>query len=127
MLSIGSKCDVEVSWLELLRCAARGTGDGARLANCGSGEKEKFGLNGSARPPGWPLPVPLLVLGRFSVLLFGGGVKGGCGGFVGPLTLVSPGLGFEVVSERPASEGREVFTVGGYVVDVGVGSGADCV
>jgi len=46
---------------------------------------------------------------------------------VGPFTLVSPGLGFEVASERPASEGREVFTVGGYVEVVGVGKGADCI
>ena len=126
MLSIGSKCDIEVSLFEL-RFAARGTGDGARLANCGSGENEKFGLNGRARPPPWPLPVPLVVLGMFIVLLFGGGVKGGRGGLVGPLALVSPGLGFEVVSERPASEGRDVLTVGGYVVDVGVGRGADCI
>ena len=43
------------------------------------------------------------------------------------MTLVSPGLGFEVVWERPASEGREDLTVGGHVVDVGVGRGADCI
>lgn len=58
----------------------------------------------------------------FNVLLFGGGVKGR---FVGPFTLVSPGLGFEAGSESPASEGLDVLTLGGYVVEVGVGRGAD--
>jgi len=75
MLSIGSKCGMEVS-LFGFRFAGRGTGDGARLANCGSGENEKFGLKGRARPPCWPLPVPLVVFGIFIVLWFGGGVKG---------------------------------------------------
>lgn len=37
-----------VSWP--LRFAGRGTGDGARLAKCGSGENEKLGLNGMLRP-----------------------------------------------------------------------------
>lgn len=63
--------------MELLGCSARGAGDGARLANWGSGENEKFGLNGRARPPPWPLPVLLVAFGIFIVLLFGGGVKGG--------------------------------------------------
>jgi hypothetical protein len=47
MLSMGSKCIAEWSWL--FRFATRGTGEGAKLANCGSGEKEKLGLNGIAR------------------------------------------------------------------------------
>jgi hypothetical protein len=76
MLSIGSKCDIWVSLVEL-RCADRGTGDGARLANCGSGENEKFGLKGRPRPPPWLLLLPLFVFGMLIVLLFGGGVKGG--------------------------------------------------
>lgn len=112
MLSMGSKCEICVSLLEL-RCAGRGTGDGARLANCGNGENEKFGLNGRPRPPPWLLLDPLFVFDILIVLLLGGGVNGGWGGFVGPLTLVSPGLGFEDVSERPASEGLEVLMVGG--------------
>lgn len=62
MPSMGSKCGAELCML-----AARDTGDGARLANCGSGEKEKLGLNGRARPPA-------LVLGGFKLLLFSGGV-----------------------------------------------------
>tara|TARA_R110002003_G_scaffold448_14_gene19933 strand:+ start:6514 stop:6684 length:171 start_codon:yes stop_codon:yes gene_type:complete len=45
---MGSKCIAEWSWL--FKVAARGTGEGAKLANCGSGEKEKLGLNGIARP-----------------------------------------------------------------------------
>jgi hypothetical protein len=65
MLSMGSKCVADLSWP--FRFAARGTGDGARLANCGSGEKEKFGLNGMVRPEP-------LVLGGFSDPEFGGGV-----------------------------------------------------
>jgi hypothetical protein len=39
-----------LSWF-WLRFAVRGTGDGAKLANCGNGENVKFGENGRARPP----------------------------------------------------------------------------
>lgn len=96
-----------------MRFAARGTGDGARLANWGRGEKEKLGENGRARP----LP---LALGRVSELLCGGGVKGGRLE-LGGRALVSHGLGLE--SEVPASEGLDVCKMGGCVADVGVGSG----
>jgi hypothetical protein len=65
MLSIGSKCIADLSWP--FRFAVRGTGDGAKLANCGSGENEKLGLKGMVRP------VPL-VLGGFNEPLFRGGV-----------------------------------------------------
>jgi hypothetical protein len=56
MLSIGSKCIADFSWP--CKFAARATGEGARLANWGSGEKEKLGLYGMVRPG----PV---VVGRF--------------------------------------------------------------
>jgi hypothetical protein len=48
MLNMGSKCIVDLSWP--LSFAARATGEGAKLANWGSGEKEKFGLYGMLRP-----------------------------------------------------------------------------
>lgn len=67
ILSIGSKW---IRWLLSwfwLRFAVRGTGDGARLANCGSGENEKFGEKGRASPPP-------LALGGFKELLGNGGV-----------------------------------------------------
>lgn len=65
MLSMGSKCIADLS--RPFRFAVRATGDGAKLANCGSGENEKLGLNGMVRP------VPL-VPGKFRELLYGGGV-----------------------------------------------------
>jgi hypothetical protein len=86
------------------RVASRGAGDGARLANCGRGEKEKVGLNGRVRPP----------------VLDGRDVVGG-----GRFALVSLGLGCEAVSDILASDAREALTLGGYVPDVGVGRGAD--
>lgn len=87
------------------------TGDGARLANCGSGEKEKFGEKGRTRP----LP---FMLGILSELLCSGGVKGGREDS-GRCALASPGLGLDSVV--PASEGR--CTMSGCVADVGVASG----
>lgn len=118
MLSIGSKCIADLSWPE--RFAVRGTGDGARLANCGSGENEKFGLNGMVRPEP-------LVFGRFRDPWLGGGVCGGteCPA-AGRLALFSPGLAFELLSEVPASEGLDLRITGGWVADVGVGSGGGC-
>jgi hypothetical protein len=59
MLSMGSKCIADLSWP--FTFAVRGTGDGAKLANCGSGENE---------------PVPL-VLGGFNEPLIGDGVQVG--------------------------------------------------
>ena len=61
------------------------------------------------------------------MLVFGGDVKGGWGRLVGALALVSPGLGFEPASERPASEGRDVFTFAGWVALDDVGRGAGCI
>jgi hypothetical protein len=110
MLSMGSKCSEMLSWFRL-RFAGRGTGDGARLANCGNGEKEKLGENGRAS-------APPLVCGGFSELLGKGGVKGGILVSVGRV-LLSPGLGLD--SAVPASEGLCVCRIGGCVADVGVG------
>lgn len=94
-----------------MRFAGRGTGDGAKLANCGNGEKEKFGEKGRARPP------PLR-LGGFSELFGTGGVQGGKLESVG--ALVSPGLEFD--SEVSLSEGLCICTAGGRcVANVGVG------
>jgi hypothetical protein len=93
-----------------LRFAGRGTGDGAKLANCGNGEKEKFGEKGRESPP-----PPRF--GGFSDGFDTGEVQGGT--FESVEALVSPGLGFD--SELPASEGLCVCTAGGWVADVGVG------
>ena len=70
-----------------------------------------------------------LVVGRVKDLWCGGGVKGGIEGLVGRLALVSPGLGFEFVSEVPASEGLDSRITGGCVAEVGVGNGGgfDCI
>lgn len=94
-----------------MRFAGREIGDGAKLANCGKGEKEKFGEKGRASPP--PLG-----FGGFSDVLGNGGVYGGALESVGR-ALVSPGLGFD--SEVPASEDRCVFTVAEWVAKIGVG------
>jgi hypothetical protein len=100
-----------------LRFAGRGTGDGAKLANCGNGEKEKFGEKGRASPP------PLR-FGGFSEVFWTGDVQAGPLDSVEAL-LPSPGLGFD--SEVPASEGLCVRTAGGWVANVGVGGmGCDC-
>lgn len=103
---MGSKCIAEGPWP--LRSTARGTGDGARLANCGSGENEKFGLSGIVRPE------LLLMFGRFKELCCGGGgVKARNEEFVGMLGLVSLGLGFELTSDKPALEGLDSRMTGG--------------
>jgi hypothetical protein len=102
-----------------LRFAARGTGEGARLAHCGIGGNEKLGLNGIAGP------APL-AFGKFREPWFGGGVNGGIVELVGPLDFVSPGLGLEFVSEVPASDGLDSRITGGCVAEVGVGRGGGC-
>jgi hypothetical protein len=102
MLSMGSKCSEMLSWFRL-RFAGRGTGDGARLANCGNGEKEKLGENGRAS-------APPLVCGGFSELLGKGGMKDSILVSVGRVPL-SPGLGLD--SAVPASEGLCVCRIGG--------------
>lgn len=113
MLSMGSKC---IAWLSCVNCrfADRGTGDGAKLANWGSGENVKFGENGRARP----LPFEF---GSVSELFCRGGVYGGIDASV-PTALVSHGLGLE--SDVPASE--RLCGIDGCVAEVGVGSGGAC-
>lgn len=71
------------------------------------------------------IPEPL-VLGRFKAVWVGGGVKGGIVELVGKVAFVSLGLGFEAVSEMPASDGLASRITGACVAEVGVGNGGGC-
>jgi hypothetical protein len=114
MFNIGSKWVAEGSLP--LSLAARDTGDGAKLANWGRGEKEKLGLYGMAR-------LEAVVLGTVRAMSFGGGVKGGIKDGFDAVILVSLGLWFEFGSDWPASEGLVLRIAGGWVAEVGVGNG----
>lgn len=117
MLSMGSKAEFELS-CGGCDCALLGIGVAERLGICGRGEKEKFGEKGRLRLFTEPL---LLFEIWFVIPLVEGGVKGGrdAAGEGTRLALVS------LVETNAPAEGA----VGGWVADVGVGSGggADCV
>jgi hypothetical protein len=119
MLNMGSKCIADLSWP--FRFAARATGDGAKLANWGSGEKEKLGLYGMFSPE-------VVAVGGFKEVWLGGGVYGGIEGLFGRLALLSlgPGLGLEFVSEVAASDALCSRMRGGCFAEVGVGRGGGC-
>lgn len=68
-----------------------------------------------------------LVGGGFNEVWFGGGVNGGIEEFAGGrVALVSLGLGLEIVSEMPASDGLDSRMTGGCVAEVVVGNGGAC-